>query len=126
MNVNDTPIFIDPPDILMQRVQRLRAREAFRLAKKFGKLQVESEAYLYSSEEAFYIEAGNYRMSFPLDGEWYGCVSLSAHLLLGFWNSLPKGEMLTILYERGWLSLESLSVGRALWQPKYDPDWMTR
>lgn len=124
--VSDFPIFIDPPDVLTQRVDRLLLREALRLAMKFGKVRSDTEAYLYSTDAGFFVEAGSFRRSFPLDGEWSGCVSLQAELLLKFWNKLPKCQVLSIQYERGWLNLDSLSLGRAVWQPKYDPQWMTQ
>ena len=120
----DFPIFIDPPDTLVQYVPRLELREALRVSKKFGKPPDDADAYLYASESEFFLEVGTYRRSFPLDGSWYGCTSLRADLLMTFWNTLPKGDRLPVRYERGWLCLGTLAVGRAVWQPKYDPQWM--
>lgn len=124
MNPADLPIFIDPPAALEVTVPRRQLREALRLCKKFGAPNEHSEAYLYSTKDQFFIEVGRFRQGFPLTGDWTGCISLNANLLLTYWNTLPKGTETTVRYERGWLNLSTLALGRAVWQPKYDPQWM--
>jgi hypothetical protein len=124
MRSPDLPIFLDPPEVLTALVPRQQLREALRLAKKFGPSDEESAAYLYSAEGKLFVEAGRYRQGFPHKGDWSGCISLKASLLLTYWNSLPKGDEVTLKYERGWLSIGTLALGRAVWQPKYDPQWM--
>jgi hypothetical protein len=122
----DLPIFIDPPERLAVEIPRMELREALRFSKKFGKPAQDDDAFLYSTKDGFFVEIGSFRKGFPLKGEWTGCVSLNAQLLMTFWNALPKGQQTEVRYERGWLHLGALALGRAVWQPKYDPEWMNQ
>lgn len=126
MESPDYPIFIDPPTSLRQHVPRMEMREALRLAKKIGRVKRNADAYLYTADETFYLEAGHSRRGFPSVGNWDGCVSLRADILLPFWNSLPHCEPLEVRYDSGWLYFGTLAIGRAVWQPKYDPEWMIK
>lgn len=116
---------IEPPTAMVQFVPRLALREALRLAKKFGRHSDETNAFFYSTEDSIYLELGGYRQEFDLEGDWSGCASVKASLILPFWNSLPKCNPLLIRYDRGWIHFCSLAMGKSVWQPKYDPDWVS-
>ena len=125
MNSNDFPLFIDPPEALSQVVATEQLRLCLRNAAKFGKPTKEQEVFVYATEDRFCIEIGTFRHWFEIEGNWSGCVSLNARLMLQCRGAISRKPQTQIKYDRGWLYLDTLGIGRALWQPKYDPDWMS-
>lgn len=117
------PIRIAPPEPPTAIVSRLELRTALRKIKKFARKDTEF-VHLYVAENLLVVEGGVARMK--LEGEffWEGCVTVSAPLILAFWNALPKGKTIAIQYDQGYVCLGSLKLGVGHWQPKYDPDWM--
>ena len=122
----DYDIRIDPPELLSATVLRLELRTALRLARKFGHTDLTAPAFFYVDGGKLHIEIGDYRTALDCPDYWDGCVSVRARLLTDFWNSLPKGKESVIQYEKGWLSISGLKLGRANWQPKQDEDRMQR
>jgi hypothetical protein len=114
-----------PPQVLSIEVPRRELREALRKAKGFALKDSEIQVHLFADKECLVLEAGDYRHRLAVVGEWRGCVSVDANVLLPFWNALPKSTLLTLTYTNGWLQIEGLSVGLATWTPKYETDWMS-
>jgi len=124
MSSDSFQIDLDPPGRQTQTIDRKELRECLRLAKKFGHCSDTDLAHFYTSDDQFYIEIGLTRRAFPANGEWSGCASIPSIQLLQFWNSLPKQNLIEVSYANRWLGFGTLQIGRAVWQPKYDRDWL--
>jgi hypothetical protein len=124
MSSDSFQIDLDPPGRQTQHINRKELRECLRLAKKFGNCLDSDFSHLYTSGDKFYIEVGITRRGFLATGDWSGCASIPAIQLLQFWNSLPKDKTIEVSYQDRWLGFGTLRIGRAVWQPKYDPEWL--